>query len=156
MRKNDNRTKIALLGPLSALVIAVAAYLLISKQDAPLDVPQLKIDAADLTSFAGESQLIVEQALAGRLVGNYFRVHSSLLKRKVEEISRKLEDATPESGLERPYSELKALAKDMAREAGVFTVSWQDDKALAAAKDRFASLRPRLQQLEENLARVEN
>jgi hypothetical protein len=152
VRKKHNRIKAALLVALAAFVIALALLLIVNKKHAPLGANELKIKTADLRSFAAESSFIAEQALAGRLVANFFHVHTTMLEDKTGETAKALEAARPRAGLEHFYIEASALANDTADEVAVLPASFENEEALADAKDKLASLAPRMLKLENDLA----
>ena len=93
VRRFSKRKIIGVLASTLLLLAGGIRMLTLSEKAEWLDAEKLRLNAADLRSFAGEEALLATQALAGKLLATYFAVQSAMLKNKSQEIQRSLASA---------------------------------------------------------------
>jgi hypothetical protein len=117
----------------------------------PLGRAELKIEAADLRSYAAAGRLLAEQALTGKTTQAFFQTQTYLLQDKAESATKKLDSVEPKSGLEAQHLQARHLARQVQTALQSLNASVTNPQGMNQAKDELANLFPQLKELEESL-----
>lgn len=95
------------------IVLSAAAVAWQAREQAhrPIDASEMKIDAADLGSYAAEGSLLGPQRLHETVTKPYVDAHGEMWRDKIEKLAAKYRSHEPAAGLEKPYQDVRMLAE---------------------------------------------
>jgi len=93
------------------LITAGVAWQVGTQLQRPLDAEDMKIDVADLGSYAAEGDLLAEQRVGATMTRSYSKVQTQMWRDKIEKIAVKYQSREPEVGLTKSFGEVHALAQ---------------------------------------------
>jgi hypothetical protein len=93
------------------LLAAIVVWQVGAAMKRPLDAEEMKIDVADLGSYAAEGDLLAQQRNGATITRSYSAVQSEMWRDKIEDIVRKYEKREPAAELKKPFAEIHALTR---------------------------------------------
>jgi hypothetical protein len=133
------------------LLVGGVIYWGVKAASKPLSRDDLKIEVGDLRSDASEGAQFAEQASPDKTTRAYFEEQTSMLADKVKEAKKKLDDATPETGLEVQHWEARHLAGQVEAELERLTSAFAQPQEANGVKGELEKLYAQLKELEESL-----
>src|SRR5690349_695404 len=143
-RKTSRRFEISLCAAIAAIAVIVTG-LVAMDEHRPLDVEEMKIDVADIQSFAAEGSLLAEQRIGATVTHDFAKVHTDMWREKIDELARKYRSREPEAPLARFFGDIGTLADDLHAAADEVSSSFAQKESAntAAAQLREVELRAR-------------
>jgi hypothetical protein len=138
------------------LVGAILAWRVGAAQGRLLDAKHMKIDVADLASYAAEGDLLVKQRIAGSITRSYFKVHSEMWRDKIEEIARKYATREPAPELTTSFEEVHVLSQHLLSAANGVTDNFPTEATSKAAASELKQIESGARQLKARLAAMPN
>jgi len=99
----------------------------------PLDAEDMKIDAADLGSYAAEGELLARQRIGASLTRNYADVQSEMWREKIQEVAHKYESRDPAADLTDSFQDIHALARRLQTAAEAVSDAFSHGRTPTAA-----------------------
>jgi hypothetical protein len=96
---------------IALLIVGGAAWWFAFEELKPAGPDDLKVEVGDLRSTVSEAERIIEQAAAGKLTAQFFRVELEMLRDQVETARKNIGAEQPQPGLEVKFAEARRLAE---------------------------------------------
>jgi len=134
------------------LIIASVAWQVGTGLERPLDAEDMKIDVADLGSYAAEGDLLTKQRVGATLTRSYSKVQSQMWRDKIEKIAIKYQSREPEMGLTKSFGEVHALAQRLLCVTDVVTENLTREETSTAAASELKQAALDARQLKSRLS----
>jgi hypothetical protein len=129
----------------SILLVATSVSAFVVSETLPLKKDDIKIEAADLRSFAAVGWSLTEQYSAGQLTETFFRNQTELTAQKVEDAVSYLENSRSTSDVSNEHKNVTRLAQELLRTFD------QVESSPNGANAKFSTLGQQLKQIEDRL-----
>jgi hypothetical protein len=137
------------------LIAAIVVWQVIAAQKRPLDAEDMKIDVADLASYAAEGHLLAKQGVGTSITRAYSKVQSEMWRDKIEEIVRKYSTRVPAADLMAHFEEVRAVAQRLLTTADAVTGDLANEgKPTAAAVSNLTRIESDAHRLQSRLLRI--
>ncbi|HWQ36673.1 MAG TPA: hypothetical protein VNQ79_27830 [Blastocatellia bacterium] len=138
---------------IALLMAGGLVFWLVAEAGKPAGTKKLKVATGDLRSIASEAVMLIDQAEAGRLTANFFRIESSLLSEKAASTAQSAATSRPQAGLEGLFAQTAGMAQQAANELHGLSSSFGNREVMESAKKKLAEIKQQALRLEESLRR---
>ena len=135
----------------TALVLLLAAALASCSRKKTISRDDARSEVKSAISLVSESALFVDYVRQGRSTRHYADGHAAYLEDAVQQSLDKLKQAEPEPGTATAIHECRTQLELLDRELFGIPAKFGHDEALAAAKERMASMRAGLEKAGSSL-----
>lgn len=118
-----------------ALIAAVVAWQVDAALKRPLDAEEMKIDVADLSSYAAEGNLLAKQRIGASTTRSFSKAQSEMWHDKIEQIARKYQSRKPEAHLTKSFGDVQTLAQRLLGAANAVMDNTKGGTATTAAAE---------------------
>jgi hypothetical protein len=150
-RKITRRFEIALAACVVLIAVIVAWQAAIASKR-PLDSEDMKIDVADLGSYAAEGELLARQRVGASITRSYSKVQSEMWRDKIEEIVRKYQLREPAADLTKSFGEVSALAQRLLAAADALMGNVPKEGTAGEAASKLKQVESDARELKSHLA----
>jgi len=134
------------------LIAASVAWWVGAALKRPLDAQDMRIDAADLGSYAAEGDLLTTQRVGVSITRSYSRVQIEMWRDKIEEIVDKYQSREPQAQVAKYFGEVRALAQRLLSASDDVTDDFVKEGTSAAAASELKQVELDARQLKSRLA----
>lgn len=145
-RKVSVRFKIALCASI-VVIAAVVGWQVARQEQSPVGVEELKIDLADIRSFAAEGSLLATQQVGTSVTRSYAKVQTEMWRQKINELAQEYESREPQVNLTQAYGDVRALADQLRTAADEVSSGFAQNQSANAATAHLQEVESRARAL---------
>lgn len=146
------RFKIILCASVAAIAAVVTSQVAMQAHS-PLGIEELKIDIADIQSYAAEGGLLASQRIGVSVTGSYAKAHTEMWRQKIDELARKYGSREPQPKWAQPYGDVRALANQLHAAADEVSGWFAQNETAGAAAAHLKQIESRARALKSRFER---